>query len=128
MTSAASPIPLARPRTNVVFPAPSSPIRSTRSPRASRGARPAAAASVSSGEVVTSSVCLGEMVVASVSHLDLLPTPVHHRDSRAPGELAYHQQAARKRIRAATDQLYLLTTGQGPPRAGALPAGDQRQV
>src|SRR5260221_14406067 len=41
------------PRTNVVLPEPSSPATVTRSPSTSRAARPAASASVSSGDVVS---------------------------------------------------------------------------
>src|SRR5262245_29233744 len=45
----------AAPRTNVVFPAPSSPATATTSPRSSRAASRPASAPVSSGEAVTTS-------------------------------------------------------------------------
>src|ERR1700694_4700966 len=72
-TGAADPQPRAIPRTNVVLPAPSSPLRRTRSPRRKRRPSSSPAASVSSGDEVSS-----EVVVAT--DLELKITTVQADD------------------------------------------------
>src|SRR5438874_3015267 len=66
MTCARLPRPRARPRTKVVLPAPSGPSSRSMSPPRRCAARRAAAASVSSGELVTISA---EVVVAALALL-----------------------------------------------------------
>src|SRR5260370_21926446 len=65
-TGASDPQPPAIPRTNVALPAPSSPLRRTRSPVRRRRPSSSPAASVSSGDEVSS-----EVVVATVLHVEI---------------------------------------------------------
>src|SRR5713226_2481330 len=65
-TGAADPMPLAIPRTNVVLPAPSSPLMRTRSPWRRRRPSSSPTASVSSGDEVSS-----EVVVATHPELEI---------------------------------------------------------
>src|SRR5437660_1563672 len=101
-------MPAARPRTNVVLPAPISPSSSRRSPRRTWRARRAAAASVASGRSVTSS---REVVVATLLHLDLLAGSVEHDHAAVARQLADRTHRFGQR-RSAAHQLDLLAAGQ----------------
>src|SRR5260370_31840780 len=88
-TGASEPQPPAIPRTNVVLPAPSSPLRRTRSPVRRRRPSSSPAASVSSGDEVSS-----EVVVATVLHVEItaigaddanLWISCHHTNRPHPG-------------------------------------------
>src|SRR5947209_18389486 len=83
MTWARLPRPRARPRTKVVLPAPSGPCRRTKSPLRSLPASRAPAASVSSGERVTSSA---EVLVPALALLTV------DQDAAVVGEGADHGQ------------------------------------
>src|ERR1700687_2401825 len=72
-TGAAEPQPLAIPRTNVVWPAQSSPLRRTRSPRRRRRPSTSPAASVSSHDEVSS-----EVVVATNLHVEITTVRADH--------------------------------------------------
>src|SRR5713226_4088469 len=83
-TGAADPQPLAIPRTNVVLPAPSSPLRRTRSPWRRRRPSSSPAASVSPGDEVSSEVVVAthlkvEIATVSADHADLW-IQCHHAD------------------------------------------------
>src|SRR5713226_648483 len=74
-TGAADPMPLAIPRTNVVLPAPSSPLMRTRSPWRRRRPSSSPTASVSSGDEVSS-----EVVVATHPELEITTVRADHAD------------------------------------------------
>src|SRR6266851_1711810 len=84
-TSAFEPVPCAIPRTKVVLPAPSSPVRRTTSRGRSRSPRSMPARSVSAGELVTSS---GKVVVAGGLELG-----ADHDDLGLGGRSADHLKA-----------------------------------
>src|SRR5215510_12022221 len=122
MTSPDAPIPRARPLTKVVLPAPSGPLRRTRSPRRTWRANRAAAASVSSGDLVITSRepawrrrgagwwGLREVIVATFLHFKLAALSVHQHHSSVRRQLAHPVQPRRKR-RPAADELHLLAVG-----------------
>src|SRR5258706_14450086 len=81
-TDAAEPVPRATPRTKVVFPAPSSPLRRTRSPLRRRRPSSSPAASVSSAAEVSRKV-----VVAEVMELQRGAVCTEHLARRVVGEI-----------------------------------------
>src|ERR1700716_2771155 len=82
-TGAEDPMPRATPRTNVVFPAPSSPVNSTMSPACIRLPTRSPKASVSAGDVV---IVSGKVVVAAGSQPYLMSISV----DRSHGLLCGH--------------------------------------
>src|SRR5216684_7612814 len=88
-TGAGDPMPLAIPRTNVVLPAPSSPLRRTRSPGRRRRPRSSPAASVSSGDEVSSEVVVATDLQVEVTTVRADDTDLwincHHPDRPQPG-------------------------------------------
>src|SRR5437667_5378274 len=99
-----APVPWATPRTKLVFPAPSSPVRRTMSPGFSLAPSSIPTRSVSAGELVTSS---GKVVVAGA--LEVSAGDLH---GFARGHRADHVQAGfgDRTLRARADQLRLLAT------------------
>src|SRR3982074_1132869 len=96
-TGADEPMPRATPRTNVVFPAPSSPVSRTRSPGRRRLPKRSPKASVSAGDFVTWS---RKVVIAAEPHFHRLATGVHDHDRGILGEEAERSQSG------AVDQLF----------------------
>src|SRR6266568_8821341 len=101
-TCAIDPAPWATPRTNVVLPAPSSPVSSTTSPCRSLSPSSIPARSVSAGELVTSS---GKVVVAAA-----LKVRADHPHVLLRGQLADDLEPCLGdgAIRAHADKLFLL--------------------
>src|SRR6202158_4889085 len=89
-TGADDPMPRAMPRTNVVLPAPSSPVSKTRSPRRRRLPKRSPKASVSAGDFVRWS---GKVVVSAELHFDRLFVRPHDDHCRVLGEHAKRSQA-----------------------------------
>src|SRR5438445_10722789 len=108
-TAADEPVPRAIPRTNVVFPAPSSPFKRTRSPLRRRRPSSSPMASVSSGAEVSRKV-----VVAGGIELHRRAVGAKHLDGRVVGEIPERPQAcaAENIFRADADKLCLLAAGQ----------------
>src|SRR5690348_12414052 len=109
ITWARLPRPRASPRTKVVLPAPRGPCSSTRSPLRRRPASRSPAASVSSGEWLTSSA---EVLVAALALLAV------DQDAAVVGEGADHGQRPRA-ARPGADQLDLLAAVQRLLQVGA---------
>src|SRR5260370_11262562 len=109
-TDAAEPVPRATPRTNVVFPAPSSPLSRTRSPVRRRRPSSSPAASVSSAAEVSRKV-----VVAEVMELQRGAVCTEHLDRRGVGEIPEWPQSGAPDciLRPDTNQLGLLPACQG---------------
>src|SRR5260370_22662843 len=109
-TDAAEPVPRATPRTNVVFPTPSSPLSRTRSPLRRRRPSSSPAASVSSAAEVSRKV-----VVAEVMELQRGAVYTEHLDRRVVGEIPERPQsgAAHGILRPDANQLGLLAACQG---------------
>src|SRR6266702_7655783 len=109
-TGASEPVPRATPRTNVVFPAPSSPLSRTRSPLRRRRPSSSPAASVSSAADVSRKV-----VVAEVMELQRRAVCTEHLDRGVVGEIPEWPQAggADGVLRPDANQLGLLAAGQG---------------
>src|SRR6266849_3043041 len=108
-TAADEPAPRAIPRTNVVFPAPISPLRRTRSPLRRRRPSSSPAASVSSGAEVSRKV-----VVTGDIELHRRAVGAQHLDGRVVGEIPERPQTcpAENIFRADADQLCLLAARQ----------------
>src|SRR2546428_5977803 len=87
-TVAAEPVPRATPRTNVVFPAPSSPLSRTRSPLRRRRPSSSPAASVPSAAEVSRKV-----VVTEVIELQRGAVYTEHLDGRVVGEIPERPQS-----------------------------------
>src|SRR5689334_3139837 len=105
-TSAFEPVPWAMPRTYVVLPEPSSPVRRTTSPGRSRSPSSMPARSVSAGELVTSS---SKVVVAGGLELG-----ADHDDLVFGGHAADDMKAgvANRVLRPDADELRLLPAAQ----------------
>src|SRR5437868_2370054 len=105
-TGAFEPVPWATPRTNVVLPAPSSPVRSTTSPECNLSPSSIPACSVSAGEPLTRS---GKVVVAA----RLEVSPGHGHGARVRQRADRMQAGLLDRdLRPYADQLGLLPTRQ----------------
>src|SRR5258708_19695653 len=83
-------MPRATPRTNVVFPAPSSPVSRTRSPTRRRLPKRSPKASVSAGDLVTWS---RKVVVAAEPHFHRMAVGAHDHDRGVLREDAQRSQA-----------------------------------
>src|SRR5260370_38391499 len=87
-TDVSEPVPRATPRTNVVFPTPSSPLSRTRSPLRRRRPSSSPAASVSSAAEVSRKV-----VVAELMELQRGAVYTEHLDRRVVGEIPERPQS-----------------------------------
>src|SRR5712692_1507576 len=110
-TGACEPVPWVTPRTNVVLPAPSSPVSRTTSPTPIRAPSCLPSSSVSAGEFVTRS---GKVVVARAAQDDRCAAGVHYLDDAVGGQLAHRLQARllEECLGADADELGLLAAGQ----------------
>src|SRR5919197_1893990 len=125
MTSAATPMPRARPRTNVVLPAPRPPPSRSRSPAARWAPSRSPAASVSSGDSVTRS---RKVVPPPVGDVDAVALAVQHHDRSVAGQLADGVEAGRERRGTHADELHLLPARDRLERRRALGRGHPCQV